>query len=227
MGKKVVEGGSIRERVKQYERISYEEDILKEANSPVHEHGGIAVLRGNLAPDGAIVKRSAVSSEMMDHEGPAKVFDCEEEATAAIDLGEIEEGDVIVIRYEGPKGGPGMREMLTPTSRVSGGELAGKVALITDGRFSGATRGPAVGHVAPEAQVGGPIGLIEDGDVIQISITDGILKVDLTKDEINKRRNNWIRPKINNKGTNIKALAKYARLVGQADKGAVFELTKE
>ena len=148
--------------------------------SPYSKTGGLAVLKGNLAPDGSVVKRSAVVEEMMVHEGPARVFDCEEDAIAAIKGGKIVEGDVVVIRYEGPKGGPGMREMLNPTSAIAGMGLGSSVALITDGRFSGASRGASIGHVSPEAAVGGPIALVEEGDIIRINIPEMTLELDVS-----------------------------------------------
>lgn len=152
--------------------------------------GGIAVLKGNIAPDTGIVKQSAVVPEMMVHEGPARVFDCEEDAIKAIKGGDIVPGDVVVIRYEGPKGGPGMREMLNPTSAIAGMGLGDSVALITDGRFSGASRGASIGHVSPEAAVGGPIALIEEGDIIKIDIPNNSLNVDVSDEELAKRKEN-------------------------------------
>lgn len=181
------------------------------------------MLRGNLAPDSCVVKRSAVSPEMMVHEGPAKVFDCEEDAIEAINLGKIVEGDVVVIRYEGPKGGPGMREMLNPTSAIMGRGLGGSVALITDGRFSGATRGAAIGHVSPEAAVGGPIALVHDGDRIRVDIPNNRLDVLLDDSELQARRKEWKpkQPKITSG-----YLARYAALVTSGNRGAVLELPK-
>ncbi len=220
----VIEGRTLKGRIRDLGENSDGRGSLLDEGDTLHDRGGIAVLSGNLAPRGAIVKRSAVSEEMMVHRGPARVFDREEESIEAIESGLINPGDVIVIRYEGPKGGPGMREMLTATSRISGGELAGKVALLTDGRFSGATRGPAIGHIAPEAKVGGPIALIEEGDMIEISIPDGKIEVDLEEEEISRRGNEWKSGEEPARTLENKAIAKYAELVGQADKGAVLEV---
>ena len=217
----VVERETLGERLGEL-KVEIDRTVLKELSHPVHEQGSIAVLRGSLAPNGGIVKRTAVDDGMLRHEGPARVFDSEEESVEAIDGGDIEAGDVVIIRYEGPKGGPGMREMLTPTSRISGGELAGKVALITDGRFSGATRGAAIGHVAPEAASGGPMGLVRDGDRIEIDIPEGKLDLKVSEDELKRRSDD--------KGRNRKAethgrkfLARYAALVSGADRGAILE----
>ena len=177
-------------------------------------------VKGNLAPDGSVVKRSAVVDEMMVHEGPARVFDCEEDAIAAIKSGKIVSGDVVVIRYEGPKGGPGMREMLNPTSAIAGMGLGSSVALITDGRFSGASRGASIGHVSPEAAVGGPIALIQEGDRIKIDIPANTINADVSEEEMNRRRAEWKprEPKIK-----TGYLARYAKLVSSADRGAVLE----
>ncbi|MBS3735970.1 MAG: dihydroxy-acid dehydratase [Candidatus Bipolaricaulota bacterium] len=220
-GAPVVEGGKVSDRLEMEREIDRE--VIRKFSDPVHDKGSIAVLSGNLAPGGGIVKRTAVDSNMLAHEGPAKVFDSEEESVKAIDSGEIEPGDVIVIRYEGPKGGPGMREMLTPTSRISGGNLAGKVALITDGRFSGATRGAAIGHVAPEAASGGALSCVENGDRIKIDITGGKLELKLSEEELEERksRENHLENKTNTYGR--KFLAKYSKLVSGADKGAILE----
>ena len=166
-------------------------DVIRPIDHPYSETGGIAVLKGNIAPDSCVVKRSAVVPEMMVHEGPARVFDCEEDAIAAIKGGKIVAGDVVVIRYEGPKGGPGMREMLNPTSAIAGMGLGASLALITDGRFSGASRGASIGHVSPEAAVGGPIALIEEGDIIKIDIPANTINVDVSDEELAKRRENW------------------------------------
>lgn len=220
----VIEGRTLKGRIRNLRENSDSRGSLLDEGEPLHDRGGIAVLSGNLAPRGAIVKRSAVSEEMMVHRGPARVFDREEESIEAIESGLINPGDVIIIRYEGPKGGPGMREMLTATSRISGGELAGKVALLTDGRFSGATRGPAIGHIAPEAKVGGPIALVQEGDMIEISIPDGKIEVDLEEEEISRRENQRKSSDEPARTLENKAIAKYAELVGQADKGAVLEL---
>ena len=195
-------------------------EIIRPVENPYSTTGGIAVLRGNLAPDGCVVKRSAVAPEMLKHSGPAKVFDCEEEAMAAINGGKIVEGDVVVIRYEGPKGGPGMREMLNPTSAIMGMGLGSTVALITDGRFSGATRGASIGHVSPEAAAGGPIGLVKDGDIIEIDINANTINVKVSEEELSARRANWTpnEPKIK-----TGYLARYAALVTSADKGAILK----
>ncbi len=193
-------------------------EIIHPVENPYSATGGIAVLRGNLAPDSCVVKRSAVLPEMLKHTGPAKVFDCEEDAMAAINDGFISEGDVVVIRYEGPKGGPGMREMLNPTSAIMGRGLGSSVALITDGRFSGATRGACIGHVCPEAAVGGPIALVEDGDIIEIDIPANTIKLIVSDEELAKRRAEWQprEPKIT-----TGYLARYAKLVSSSAKGAV------
>ena len=195
-------------------------DIIRPVENPYSTTGGIAVLRGNLAPDGCVVKRSAVAPEMLKHSGPAKVFDCEEDAMSAITGGKISEGDVVVIRYEGPKGGPGMREMLNPTSAIMGMGLGSTVALITDGRFSGATRGASIGHVSPEAAAGGPIGLVKDGDIIEIDINANTINVKVSDEEMAKRREGWTpnEPKIK-----TGYLARYAALVTSADKGAILK----
>ena len=193
-------------------------EVIRTVDNPYSPTGGIAVLRGNLAPDSCVVKRSAVAPEMLKHSGPARVFDCEEDAMAAINGGLINEGDVVVIRYEGPKGGPGMREMLNPTSAIMGSGLGGSVALITDGRFSGATRGASIGHVSPEAAVGGPIALIEDGDIIEIDINANTINVKLTDEELAARKAKWQprEPKIT-----TGYLARYAKLVSSGAQGAV------
>lgn len=194
--------------------------VIKHIEEPYSQTGGIAVLKGNLAPDGAVVKRSAVLKEMLVHKGPAKVFNSEEEAIAAIMSKKIVEGDVVVIRYEGPKGGPGMREMLSPTSAICGMGLDTSVALITDGRFSGATKGAAIGHVSPEAAEGGNIALVEDGDIISINITNGNLDLLVSEEELSKRRENLkpVEPKVKEG-----YLARYAKLVSSASSGAVFK----
>ena len=193
-------------------------EIIRPVENPYSTTGGIAVLRGNLAPDSCVVKRSAVLPEMLKHTGPAKVFDCEEDAMAAINDGFISEGDVVVIRYEGPKGGPGMREMLNPTSAIMGRGLGSSVALITDGRFSGATRGACIGHVCPEAAVGGPIALVEDGDIIEIDIPANTIKLIVSDEELAKRRAEW-QPREQKITTGY--LARYAKLVSSSAKGAV------
>ena len=201
-----------------------DEEIIRPIDKPFMPIGGIAVLKGNLAPDTGVVKRSAVAPEMMVHEGPARVFDCEEDAIAAIKGGMINPGDVVVIRYEGPKGGPGMREMLNPTSAIVGMGLGSTVALITDGRFSGASRGAAIGHVSPEAAVGGPIALIEEGDIISIDIPNYSLNVKLSDEELEKRRKAW-KPK---KRTDLDGyLVRYRALVTSGNRGAILELPKD
>lgn len=192
--------------------------IIRTVENPYSATGGIAVLRGNIAPDGCVVKRSAVAPEMLKHSGPARVFNSEEEAIAAIFGGKIVSGDVVVIVYEGPKGGPGMREMLSPTSALAGMKLDKEVALITDGRFSGASRGASIGHVSPEAAAGGNIGLVREGDIIEIDINAGKINVDVSDEELAERRKTWVIPE-----PKIKTgyLSRYARLVSSADKGAV------
>lgn len=196
-------------------------EIIRPVSEPYSETGGIAVLRGNIAPDSCVVKRSAVVPEMMVHEGPARVFDCEEDAIAAIKGGKIVSGDVVVIRYEGPKGGPGMREMLNPTSAIAGMGLGSSVALITDGRFSGASRGASIGHVSPEAAVGGSIALIEEGDIIAIDIPSNTINVKVSDDELEKRKAAWT-PKEPRVKTGY--LARYASMVTSADKGAILKM---
>ena len=195
-------------------------EVIRPIDNPYSETGGIAVLRGNIAPDSGVVKRSAVVPEMLVHEGPARVFDCEEDAIAAIRGGKIVEGDVVVIRYEGPKGGPGMREMLNPTSAIAGMGLGSSVALITDGRFSGASRGASIGHISPEAAVGGPIALIEEGDIIAIDIPANTINVKVSDDELAERREKWTprEPKVK-----TGYLARYASMVTSADKGAILK----
>lgn len=198
--------------------VNLDPETIRPADNPYSKTGGIAVLRGNLAPDGCVVKRSAVAAEMLTHEGPAKVFDSEEDAIAAIYAGKIVKGDVVVIRYEGPAGGPGMREMLSPTSAIAGMGLDKDVALITDGRFSGATRGAAIGHVSPEAVSGGLIAYVEDGDIISINIPDYSIELKVSEKEIEKRKQTTV---IKRK-TDIKGcLARYAAAVSSADKGAI------
>ncbi len=200
--------------------INKNTEIIRPVEEPYSETGGIAVLRGNIAPDSCVVKRSAVVPEMMVHEGPARVFDCEEDAIAAIKGGKIVAGDVVVIRYEGPKGGPGMREMLNPTSAIAGMGLGSSVALITDGRFSGASRGASIGHVSPEAATGGPIALIEEGDIIAIDIPANTINVKVSDDELAKRKEAWTprEPKVR-----TGYLARYASMVTSADKGAILQ----
>lgn len=193
-------------------------DVIRTIDNPYSQTGGIAVLKGNLAPDSCVVKRSAVVEEMMVHEGPARVFDCEEDAIAAIKGGKIVDGDVVVIRYEGPKGGPGMREMLNPTSAIAGMGLGSTVALITDGRFSGASRGASIGHVSPEAAVGGPIALVEEGDIIKINIPENTINVDVPDEVLEERRKNW-KPREPKVTTGY--LARYANMVTSANRGAI------
>ena len=193
-------------------------EVIRPIDNPYSQNGGIAVLKGNLAPDGCVVKQSAVAPEMMKHEGPARVFDSEEEAIETIYAGKIKAGDVVVIRYEGPKGGPGMREMLNPTSAICGMGLGESVALITDGRFSGATRGAAIGHVSPEAAAGGNIALVHEGDIISIDIKNSSIELKVSDSELEERRKAWVCPE-----PKVKTgyLARYAKLVSSADKGAI------
>ena len=195
-------------------------ELIRPIDNPYSKTGGIAVLKGNLAPDGCVVKQSAVAPEMMTHTGPARVFDCEDDAIAAIYAGKIVAGDVVVIRYEGPKGGPGMREMLNPTSAIAGMGLDKDVALITDGRFSGATRGASIGHVSPEAASGGPIGLVEEGDSISIDIPAHTITLNVDEATLAARKAKWVCPE-----PKIKTgyLARYAKLVSSADRGAVLD----
>ena len=201
--------------------INKNPEVIRPMDNPYSKTGGLAVLKGNIAPDGSVVKRSAVVPEMLVHEGPARVFDCEEDAIAAIKGGKIVSGDVVVIRYEGPKGGPGMREMLNPTSAIAGMGLGSSVALITDGRFSGASRGASIGHVSPEAAVGGPIALIEEGDIITIDIPNVSINVKLSDDEIKARRDKW-QPREPKVKTGY--LARYEKMVTSGDKGAVLKV---
>ncbi len=201
--------------------VNLNQEVIRPVENPYSETGGIAVLKGNLAPDSGVVKRSAVVPEMMVHEGSARVFDCEEDAIAAIKGGKIVAGDVVVIRYEGPKGGPGMREMLNPTSAIAGMGLGSSVALITDGRFSGASRGASIGHVSPEAAVGGPIALVEEGDIIKIDIPANKLELCVSDEELKNRRAKWQprEPKIT-----TGYLARYASMVTSGNRGAVLEI---
>ena len=196
-------------------------EIIRPVENPYSKTGGIAILKGNLAPDSAVVKRSAVAPEMLKHEGPARVFDCEEDAVAAIKGGKIVAGDVVVIRYEGPKGGPGMREMLNPTSVIAGMGLGSEVALITDGRFSGASRGASIGHVCPEAATGGPIALVEEGDIILIDINNNRLDVKVSDEEMAARKAKW-QPRVPEVTTGY--LARYAAMAAPASKGAILEV---
>lgn len=210
-----VTGKTVGENIKGCINLNY--DVIRPIENPYSETGGIAVLRGNLAPDGSVVKRSAVAPEMLVHSGPAKVFDCEEDAQKAINSGKIVAGDVVVIRYEGPKGGPGMREMLNPTSAIMGMGLGSTVALITDGRFSGATRGAAIGHVSPEAASGGMIGIIKDGDIISIDIPNNKLNLEVPQEEIDRRMAEFV-PKTKELSGYLK---RYAQLVSSGAKGAI------
>ena len=198
-------------------------EVIRPIENPYSETGGLAVLRGNLAPDGGVVKRSAVCEQMMVHEGPARVFDCEEDAITAIKSGKIVAGDVVVIRYEGPKGGPGMREMLNPTSAIAGMGLGSSVALITDGRFSGASRGASIGHVSPEAAVGGPIALVKEGDRIQIDIPNLSMNLKVSEEELEARRAKW-QPREPKVTTGY--LARYASMVTSGNRGAILEVPK-
>lgn len=201
--------------------VNLNPEVIRPVENPYSEKGGLAVLTGNMAPDGSVVKRSAVAPQMMRHEGPARVFDCEEDAIKAIKGGKIVSGDVVVIRYEGPKGGPGMREMLNPTSAIAGMGLGESVALITDGRFSGASRGASIGHVSPEAAVGGPIALIEEGDIIEIDIPAMRLNVRVSEQEMADRKANW-KPRKPSVTTGY--LARYAAMVTSGNRGAVLEI---
>jgi dihydroxy-acid dehydratase len=210
-----VTGKTVGENIKN--ALNLDTDVIRPAENPYSKVGGIAVLKGNIAPDSCVVKRSAVLPEMLKHSGPARVFDCEEDAIAAIKGGKIVPGDVVVIRYEGPKGGPGMREMLNPTSAIAGMGLDTTVALITDGRFSGASRGASIGHASPEAAVGGPIGLLQDGDIIDIDINANTINARVSEEEFAKRRENW-KPRINEV---TGYLARYRKLVSGAPRGAV------
>ena len=203
--------------------VNKDPDVIRPIENPYSETGGLAVLTGNLAPHGGVVKRSAVVEEMMVHEGPARVFDCEEDAIAAIKGGKIVAGYVVVIRYEGPKGGPGMREMLNPTSAIAGMGLGSSVALITDGRFSGASRGASIGHVSPEAAVGGPIALVEEGDIIKINIPENKIELAVSDELLAKRKAEWKprKPKVT-----TGYLARYAALVTSGNRGAVLEIPR-
>jgi dihydroxy-acid dehydratase len=196
-------------------------EVIRPIDNPYSKTGGLAVLKGNLAPDGSVVKRSAVVPEMMVHEGPARVFDSEDDAIAAIKGGKIVEGDVVVIRYEGPKGGPGMREMLNPTSAIAGMGLGSSVALITDGRFSGASRGASIGHVSPEAAVGGPIAFVEEGDIIKINIPELTIELAVSDEELEARRAKW-QPREPKVTTGY--LKRYASMVTSGNRGAVLEI---
>ena len=212
-----VTGRTVGENIK--DCVNKNPEIIRPVDNPYSKTGGIAVLRGNLAPDSCVVKRSAVAPEMLVHEGPARVFDSDDDAIAAIKSGKIVAGDVVVIRYEGPKGGPGMREMLNPTSAIVGMGLGSTVALITDGRFSGASRGASIGHVSPEAAAGGPIGLVEEGDIIAIDINANTINMKVSYEELARRRANWT-PKTKEVTGYLK---RYAALVTSADKGAILK----
>ena len=211
-----VTGKTVGENIK--DCVNLNPEVIRPVENPYSKTGGLAVLTGNLAPDGSVVKRSAVVPEMMVHEGPARVFECEEDACEAILSGKIKEGDVVVIRYEGPKGGPGMREMLNPTSEIAGMGLGSSVALITDGRFSGASRGASIGHVSPEAAVGGPIALVEEGDIIKINIPENRLELAVSDEELARRKANWTprEPKVK-----TGYLARYASMVTSGNRGAI------
>ncbi len=214
-----VTGKTMGENIK--DAVNKNPEVIRPLDDPYSATGGLAVLKGNLAPHGSVVKRSAVVEEMMVHEGPARVFDCEEDAIAAIKGGRIVAGDVVVIRYEGPKGGPGMREMLNPTSAIAGMGLGSSVALITDGRFSGASRGASIGHVSPEAAVGGPIALVEEGDIISINIPANTIDMKVTEEELEKRAENW-QPREPKVTTGY--LARYREMVTSGNKGAILEI---
>ena len=216
-----VTGKTVGENIK--DCVNLNPEVIRPIDNPYSQTGGLAVLKGNLAPDGGVVKRSAVVEEMMVHEGPARVFDCEEAAIAAIKGGKIVEGDVVVIRYEGPKGGPGMREMLNPTSAIAGMGLGSSVALITDGRFSGASRGASIGHVSPEAAVGGPIALVEEGDIISINIPELKLEIKVSDEEMQARKAKW-QPREPKVTTGY--LARYAAMVTSGNRGAILEVPK-
>jgi dihydroxy-acid dehydratase len=198
---------------------NYDNEVIRPIDTPHSKTGGIAVLRGNLAPNGAVVKRAAVAPEMLKHSGPARVFESEEDVSMAIYRGHIKKGDVVVIRYEGPKGGPGMREMLGPTSAIAGMGLDKDVALITDGRFSGATRGASIGHVSPEAAEGGPIAFVREGDIIEIDIEQGLLSLRVDEKELEERKKGWVAPE---PPITTGYLARYAKQVTNAATGAVF-----
>ncbi len=217
-----VTGKTVGENIK--DAVNRNPEVIRLVENPYSKTGGLAVLKGNLAPDGSVVKRSAVVEEMLVHEGPARVFECEEDAIDAIKGGKIVAGDVVVIRYEGPKGGPGMREMLNPTSAIAGMGLGSSVALITDGRFSGASRGASIGHVSPEAAVGGPIALVEEGDIIKINIPELSLELDVPDEVLEVRRKNW-KPREAKVTTGY--LARYAAMVTSGNRGAVLEIPKK
>jgi dihydroxy-acid dehydratase len=220
-GERTITGKTVGENIDEYVIINpaINKKIIQTLDKPLHKEGGLAILKGNLAPEGGVVKQAAVESGMMQHKGPARVFESEEGAMHAILDNDIKPGDVVVIRYEGPKGGPGMREMLSPTSAIAGMGLADSVALITDGRFSGGTRGPCIGHISPEAMEGGPIGLIEEGDIIEIDIPARKLELLIDEEEMQKRKENF-EPLVKEvKGY----LARYRKSVSSANKGAIRE----
>lgn len=214
-------GTTVGENIKN--SVNMDPEVIRPITNPYSQSGGIAILKGNLAPDSGVVKRSAVAPEMLKHQGPARVFDCEEDAITAIFGGNIKPGDVVVIRYEGPKGGPGMREMLNPTSAIMGMGLGSSVALITDGRFSGASRGACIGHVSPEAAVGGNIALVEEGDIISIDINNNSLSFQVSDEELKIRRDKWQprKPKIT-----TGYLARYSAMVSSGNRGAILEVPK-
>ena len=216
-----VTGKTVGENIAKAKNLNPE--VIRPVENPYSTTGGLAVLKGNLAPDGSVVKRSAVVEEMLVHEGPARVFECEEDAIEAIKGGKINPGDVVVIRYEGPKGGPGMREMLNPTSAIAGMGLGSSVALITDGRFSGASRGASIGHVSPEAAVGGPIALVEEGDLIRINIPELKLEIAVSDEKLTERRKKW-QPREPKVTTGY--LARYASMVTSGNRGAILEIPK-
>ena len=216
-----VTGKTVGENIAKAKNLNQE--VIRPVENPYSTTGGLAVLKGNLAPDGSVVKRSAVVEEMLVHEGPARVFECEEDAIEAIKGGKINPGDVVVIRYEGPKGGPGMREMLNPTSAIAGMGLGSSVALITDGRFSGASRGASIGHVSPEAAVGGPIALVEEGDLIRINIPELKLEIAVSDEELTERGKKW-QPREPKVTTGY--LARYASMVTSGNRGAILEIPK-
>jgi len=213
-----VNGKTVGENIKNCKNLNT--DVIRQIENPYSETGGIAVLKGNLAPEGSVVKRSAVLPEMLVHEGPARVFDCEEDAQAFINAGKVVAGDVIVIRYEGPKGGPGMREMLNPTSAIMGMGLGSSVVLITDGRFSGATRGACIGHVTPEAASGGIIGIVEDGDIISVNIPENRIELKVSDEEVANRMKNFV-PKQKQLSGYLK---RYAALVSGGASGAILNI---
>lgn len=213
-----VTGRTIKENLEK--TVNKNNKVIRDIDDPYSQSGGIAILKGNIAPDGGVVKRSAVDKEMLEHSGPARIFDSEDDAIAAIYGGKIVKGDVVIIRYEGPKGGPGMREMLSPTSAIAGMGLDKDVALLTDGRFSGATRGAAIGHISPEAMEGGPIALVKEGDIIDIDITAGTLNVRLSEEQLIKRKAEWKKPEAK---ITTGYLGRYARLVTSGSTGAILK----